>query len=59
VARRSKQPGRRLGERCAVQPGTPTFFLGIQNSDKQGAHVLNIIRGAQLFSEFKKVIERS
>jgi len=44
------------GQKAGVQ-GTPTFFLGVQDSDGQGVKVLRMIVGAQPYAQFKEAIE--
>jgi len=44
------------GQRAGVN-GTPTFFLGVQDSDNQTIKVLKVIRGAQPYGQFKEAIE--
>ena len=44
------------GQRAGVQ-GTPTFFVGVQDSDSQTIKVLKMIVGAQPYPEFKAAIE--
>lgn len=44
------------GQRAGVR-GTPTFFLGVQDSDNQTIKVLKVIRGAQPYGQFKEAIE--
>jgi predicted DsbA family dithiol-disulfide isomerase len=38
--------------------GTPTFFLGVENSDRKSTKVMDVIVGAQPYSEFKGAIDR-
>jgi protein-disulfide isomerase len=44
------------GRRAGVQ-GTPTFFLGVQDSDSQSIKILRVIVGAQPYVQFKEAIE--
>ncbi len=44
------------GQRAGVN-GTPTFFLGVQDSDGQNVKVLRVIVGAQPHVQFKEAIE--
>lgn len=44
------------GQKAGVQ-GTPTFFLGVQDSDGQTIKVLRMIVGAQPYAQFKEAIE--
>lgn len=44
------------GQMAGVR-GTPTFFLGIQDSDSQTLKVLRMIVGAQPYAQFKAAIE--
>lgn len=44
------------GQRAGVQ-GTPTFFLGVQDSDGQKIKVIRMIVGAQPYAQFKVAIE--
>ena len=44
------------GQKAGVQ-GTPTFFLGIQDSDSQTIKILRMIVGAQPYGQFKEAIE--
>jgi len=44
------------GQRAGVN-GTPTFFLGVQDSDGQTVKVLRAIVGAQPYVQFKEAIE--
>lgn len=37
--------------------GTPTFFLGVQNSNSQTIKVLRVIPGAVPYAQFKEAIE--
>jgi protein-disulfide isomerase len=44
------------GMRAGVQ-GTPTFFLGVQDSEGKSVKVVKMIVGAQPFAHFKETIE--
>ncbi|TAJ83569.1 DsbA family protein [bacterium] len=44
------------GQKAGVQ-GTPTFLLGIQDSDSQAIKVLRVIVGAQPYAQFKEAVE--
>lgn len=44
------------GQKAGVR-GTPTFFLGVQEPDKQTVKVLRMIAGAQPYPQFKEAIE--
>jgi len=44
------------GQKAGVN-GTPTFFLGVQNSDGQTVKVLRAIVGSQPYVQFKEAIE--
>jgi len=44
------------GQRAGVN-GTPTFFLGVQDSDGENVKVLRAIVGAQPYVQFKEAIE--
>ncbi len=44
------------GQRAGVN-GTPTFFLGVQDSDGQNVKALRMIVGAQPHAQFKEAIE--
>lgn len=44
------------GQRAGVQ-GTPTFFLGAQDSTVQNIKVLSVIPGAYPYAQFKQAIE--
>lgn len=44
------------GQKAGVQ-GTPTFFVGVQDSSSQAIRVLRVIRGAQPYAQFKEAIE--
>ena len=50
--RKDIEEARRLG----VQ-GTPTFFLGVQESGGDSMKVLRVIYGAQPYTHFKEAIE--
>ena len=44
------------GRKAGVQ-GTPTFFLGSQDSDARTVKVLRMIQGAQSYAQFKEAID--
>lgn len=44
------------GQKAGVK-GTPTFFLGVQDSDSQTIKVLTVIHGAQPYAQFKEAFE--
>jgi protein-disulfide isomerase len=50
--RKDLQDGQRIGVN-----GTPTFLLGVEDSDGQNIKILKMIVGAQPYSQFKEAIE--